>query len=430
MFRNYGTILCLFWLWPVEAIHGGDALPKLRRNGAEVFYADVDLRAALSKADRALLPEVRRKRAKITDPTFLWTKLLPRDFVLRQADAAICWAFASVTAFEYNWVIRNGGRTPLLAVQPIIDRTGKWAGAPADLALQELLDHGICLASNYPHVGQPGKPRTKAPMRYRAITWGRVFGNSGIDPTVEELKQALLDHGPLVAHVTLTPAFHAYKGGVFHDDSPLPKDSNSSHAVVIVGWDDTKAKGGCWRIENSWGEKWGELGFMWIAHGSNEIGRVAYWVQAQAVLYQLPSDIHKRVSPDTDPFPKGSNARKVTMKPPDLPVLSPAEALKRQGERVVVQFRVRGGSLPARAGDIKLYSEKSWQVEGNLIVRILKSEMDKFSPKNDRELLERYLGKEIRVRGSVQMNWIKVEDKSMNTPMIEIGDPEQIEIVK
>jgi len=247
---------------------------------------------------------------------------------------------------------------------------------------------------------------------------------------VEQIKQALVDHGPLVTSLQVTPAFQAYKGGIFRDDSPPPKEPTSGHAVVIVGWDDSKAKGGCWRIENSWGERWGELGFMWIIYGSNQIGREAYWVQAQAVQYQLPNDIHKRVGTDTDPFPKWPNARKVTAKPPDLPVLSPAEALARQGERVVVQFRVRGGGLPVSAGDIELYSEGSWRNDRNLTVRILQSEQSKFPAKSHRELLNIYLGKEIRVRGSVQINWIKDGDKPINRPIIEVGDPEQIEVVK
>jgi hypothetical protein len=427
MLRRHGFIVCLLCLGAVAAAHGGEQLPKYRRNGAEAYYADLDLRAALDKTSRAALPEVRRKNPKITDQTFLWTKLLPRDFVLRQADSAICWAFAGVTALEYNWVIRNGGRTPLLAVQPILDRTGKWGGAPLSLALQDLLDHGTCLAKNYPHVGNPDKLRTKAPMRYRAIAWGRVIGGDGGEPTVEQIKQTLVDHGPLVASINLTPAFKAYKGGVFRDDSPLP-DPPSGHAVVIVGWDDSKAKAGCWRIENSWGEKWGELGFMWLAYGSNQIGREVYWIHSQAAQYQLPSDIHKRVSADTDPFPKWPNARKATAKPADLPVLSVSEALGRQGDRVVVQFRPRGGGIGDR-DHVELYSEKSWQDERNLTVRILKSEQDKSTAKNDRELVSRYLGKEIRVRGSVQPNWIRIDKKPANRPMIEVGDPDQIEIV-
>ena len=428
MLKRPCILVGLVWLSLAAAARGDDPWQKLRKNGAEVYYADLDLRAAFAKTNRGVLPEARRKRPSATARSFDWTKLLRRDFVLRQADSATCWAFASLTALEYNWVLRNGGRMPLLAVQPILDRTGKYGGAPAGLALQDLLDHGACLASKYPHIGKPDKLRAKIPMRYRAIAWGRVVGTSGT-PTVEDLKQALVDHGPLTAHIEVTPAFKAYKGGVFRDDSPLP-DKPSGHLVVLVGWDDAKGKSGCWRIENSWGEKWGELGFMWIEHGSNKIGHEAYWVRAQAMHYQLPADIHKHVTADTQAFPKWPSARKLTVKPLELPVLTPAQALRRLGERVVVRFQVRGGEVHPRDGHVQLYSEKSWGNERSLNVRILKSELGKFAANSDRELLASYLGKEIRVRGSVQTYVVIVGGKPVNKPILEVGDPEQIEVVK
>jgi len=96
----------------------------------------------------------------------------------------------------------------------------------------------------------------------------------------------------------------------------------------------------------------------------------------------------------------------------------------------VVQFHMRGGDINPRSGHVGLYSETSFLNEGNLIVRILKSELEKFPAKSDRELLDSYRSKEIRVRGSVQMNWIRVNNKLMNRPIIEVGDPEQIQIVK
>jgi hypothetical protein len=412
---------------------GDDSWQKLRRDGAEVYYADLDLRAAFAKTGTVTLPEARRKRPAATDRTFDWTRVLLRDFVLRQADSATCWAFAPLTAFEYNWVLRNGGRMPLLAVQPILDRTGKYGSGSPAWALTDLLDHGTCLASNYPHVGKPGKLLTRVPMRYRAIAWGLVAGTGGT-ATVEQLKRALLDHGPLIAHVHVTPAFKAYKGGVFRDETP-PGVEPSGHFVVLVGWDDSKGKGGCWRIENSWGEGWGEQGFMWLDYSSNNIADGgAWWVRAQANQYQLPDDIHKRVSAETDPSPRWPNARKLTVKPSESPVLTPAEARGRQGERVAVQFRVRGGDVHPREGHVQLFSEKNWWNEDNLNVRILKSELGKFPARSDRELLESYLGKEIRVRGSVQANLFYLIDKQgkrkVNRPIIEVGDPEQIEVVK
>jgi hypothetical protein len=50
----------------------------------------------------------------------------------------------------------------------------------------------------------------------------------------------------------------------------------------------------------------------------------------------------------------------------------------------------------------------------------------RFLAANHWALLDSYLGKTIRVRGSVQMNPINVG----NRPIIEVGDPEQIAVVK
>lgn len=419
---------CLLCLGTAAAARGDDAWPKLRKQGAEVYYADLDLRNAFAKSSQTPLPEARRKGPASTEAVFDWNTFLQRKSKVRQADSANCWAFAALTAFEYNWVIRNGGRMPRLAVQPILDRTGKDGTGYTGWALQDLLEHGTCLASAYPHVGKPDKLRAKVPMPYRAIAWGPVTGIGG-DPSVEQLKKALMDYGPLVAHVNLTAKFKAYQGGVHRDDAPPPK-TPAGHFVVLVGWDDSKGKAGCWKIENSWGEKWGEQGFMWIEHGSNQIGHEAYWLRAQAIQYPLPSKIHKRVTAKTTPFPKWPNARKVSVKPLDLPVLTPVQALRRQGERVVVRFRVRGGGIHSHEGHVELFSTTSWRNEKNLIVRILKSELGKFPAKNGQELLNRYRGNEIRVRGSVQANWITDGVKLMNRPIIEVGDPEQIELVK
>jgi cathepsin L len=52
-----------------------------------------------------------------------------------------------------------------------------------------------------------------------------------------------------------------------------PKDVN--HGIIIVGWDDAKKS---YRIKNSWGERWGEKGYMWIEYGCNNIGYGAAWV--------------------------------------------------------------------------------------------------------------------------------------------------------
>ncbi|KAF2131723.1 cysteine proteinase [Dothidotthia symphoricarpi CBS 119687] len=47
--------------------------------------------------------------------------------------------------------------------------------------------------------------------------------------------------------------------------TPGPGDAyDTGHVVVAVGWDDGMGKEGCFRVQNSWGEGWGEGGFFWM----------------------------------------------------------------------------------------------------------------------------------------------------------------------
>lgn len=105
-----------------------------------------------------------------------------------------------------------------------------------------------------------------------SLTWDYVSYSFDVIPPVAQLKEALLEHGPLVSLVCADNAFEAYKGGVFNERNK----SQVTHAVVIVGWDDSKR---AWLIQNSYGEQWGEQGFMWIEWDSNSIGKYAAWLE-------------------------------------------------------------------------------------------------------------------------------------------------------
>ena len=91
-------------------------------------------------------------------------------------------------------------------------------------------------------------------------------------PTVEQLKAALVEHGPLAVTLNADNCFTVYKGGVFNGHNKY----SPNHVLVLIGWDDSKR---AWLIKNSWGVEWGEQGFGWIEYGSNSIGKFAAWIQ-------------------------------------------------------------------------------------------------------------------------------------------------------
>jgi len=112
----------------------------------------------------------------------------------------------------------------------------------------------------------------------------------------------LLRHGPLVIYVSDTPDFNGYHGGLFEEKTAADaKGYTNPHAVLLVGWDDTRGARGAWKIKNSWGTRWGEQGFMWMARGNNQFGTDATWVRAMSVYYRLGSEFTGLV-PDALPL--------------------------------------------------------------------------------------------------------------------------------
>jgi C1A family cysteine protease len=72
----------------------------------------------------------------------------------------------------------------------------------------------------------------------------------------EEIKQALLDYGPVVARMAVYSDLQRYRGGVYvHPQLPDESEDDINHAPVIVGWNDNE---NCWIVKNSWGKSWGE----------------------------------------------------------------------------------------------------------------------------------------------------------------------------
>jgi hypothetical protein len=274
---------------------------------AALLKFDRKARADFQKANpRVRLPETTLPRGKATDPAFDWTDLGVATVVRDQGDSGTCWAQAGVAALEASWEIRNGA-CPVLSVQALLDNANHSRAGSAARALGELLRKGTAVDEDYlPFKGVPGP--VAAPTPYRPVSWGYVAGKQR-QPKVAQLKQALVEHGPLyVGMYSRTDKFHAYKSGVHREAGPF---RGTTHAALLVGWDDDR-EGGAWKVKNSHGERWGEKGYFWIAYGSNNIGRGAAWVRAQSTFYAPPAAFSNLV-PDAHPLKNWQSLRRRTL---------------------------------------------------------------------------------------------------------------------
>ena len=189
-----------------------------------------------------------------------------------QGNCGSCWAFATHGAFEGSFAILNNSLVDS-SEQDTLDCSKAGSCSGGWWAHQYLIDAGSATETDYKYVAKQGTCNTGVNRPYKAVAWGYVDSSNPI-PSVDALKKALCEYGPLAVAVAVTPAFKAYINGVFNENS----NDNVNHGVTLVGWDDAKK---AWRIKNSWGIGWGEAGYMWIAYGCNKIGYGASWVQAK-----------------------------------------------------------------------------------------------------------------------------------------------------
>ena len=267
---------------------------------------DVQNRDEFLKKNKEIVPPGMKVQPRVhwqvqaKKSAFDWRALNKVTPVRDQGGCGSCWAFTAIGAFECSWAIRNDQLIDV-SEQQILDYNGKWSCCGGGWwmdAFDLMIKSGTCSDSAYPYVSMDGKShpvKKGVPTPYKAVTWGFVAAD-GRTPSTDAMKQALLRHGPLAVGVYVTPAFQNYKGGIFNQHLPGP---SVNHAVLCVGWDDTKGKAGCWLIKNSWGADWGEKGYIWIEYGSNRIGDHAAWVEAKSSTYDLDINMKARYGETT-----------------------------------------------------------------------------------------------------------------------------------
>jgi cathepsin L len=224
-----------------------------------------------------------------TSASFDWRSLGKVTPVKDQGGCGSCWDFAAMAAYESAYLIRNNVTTDT-SEQHVLDCSGAgtcgggWYGPVWDW----METHGVTTEASLPYTATDHVCPSGISGSYKDVTWGYVGSGSSV-PSVDQIKQALCDHGPLAVAMMATSLFQAYTGGVFNE----PGVSGINHAVTIVGWDDSKQ---AWLVKNSWGTGWGMSGYFWIHYGSNNIGYAAAWVQAPSNKYIINPKIYELIS--------------------------------------------------------------------------------------------------------------------------------------
>jgi inhibitor of cysteine peptidase len=99
-------------------------------------------------------------------------------------------------------------------------------------------------------------------------------------PTIQEIKTAIYQYGPVESMVCVGNGFTNYRSGTFtQDESGTCQNGYVNHAVVLVGWDDSRGPNGSWILRNSWGPGWGDKGYMYIDRTVSNIGYFTSYIE-------------------------------------------------------------------------------------------------------------------------------------------------------
>jgi len=237
-----------------------------------------------------------------------------------QGSCGSCWAIVTTGAVEAS-VVRNAGfvaftKTILQLIKDGVDYTNKTevtsmlhqakseamsveerAFPAASLSFQELLDcdtkydqgcvggnpmiafsfvskYGLASSFSYPYVDY--QQQCQMDKADNPIATMQSFG---ILPSYHEKNMAKVMGalGPIAVGLSVTdPSFMHYESGIYNS-SVCTEELN--HALLLVGYgeeplnDGTNGTQKYWIARNSWGEGWGEGGYVRLARSGTDIGR-------------------------------------------------------------------------------------------------------------------------------------------------------------
>ncbi|XP_044513495.1 procathepsin L-like [Gracilinanus agilis] len=190
--------------------------------------------------------------------------------VKNQGRCGSCWAFSATGAIEGQW-FRKTGKLVSLSEQNLVDcfsseRNDGCCGASMYKAFQYVKKRGgIDTEECYPYFGKKKQCQYQPECSGASVT-GFVHIPSGQE---RALMEAVATVGPVSAGIdTSNPSFRFYQSGVYFE--PQCSSSNLNHAVLVVGYGSEGIDGKkYWIVKNSWGEEWGDKGYMLMTKDEN-----------------------------------------------------------------------------------------------------------------------------------------------------------------
>ncbi|MEO6040231.1 MAG: C1 family peptidase, partial [Saprospiraceae bacterium] len=201
-----------------------------------------------------------------------------------QQSCGSCWSFAAVAMYESSFRKRNGGSINA-SEQQVLDCSGggDCDGGFSYKVYDWMIDNtkNLRTESSYSYQNaQKSCPTSASNTGYYAKSWKVLRSDGDISKICDAntIKQAIMDYGAVNASLQATDEWSDYTDGVLDGMASNTGNPTSNHAILIIGWDNSKE---AFLVKNSWGTDWGLDGFCWVKYDNFNIGRRAAVIIAQ-----------------------------------------------------------------------------------------------------------------------------------------------------
>lgn len=188
--------------------------------------------------------------------------------IKNQQQCGSCWAFSAVGSMEGQHALKTGDLVSLSESQIVdCDVNGSDQGCSGgwmDGAFEYVINNkGIDTEESYPYDPQDD------PCKFNESNIGATFsGYKDVVGGEQALKKAVATIGPIsVAIDAGESSFQFYQKGVYYDPNCSP--DMLDHGVLVVGYGTTVNGTDYWIVKNSWGENWGDKGYIYMARNRN-----------------------------------------------------------------------------------------------------------------------------------------------------------------
>ncbi|MBU8922077.1 MAG: T9SS type A sorting domain-containing protein [Bacteroidales bacterium] len=227
----------------------------------------------MSDAEWSSLPRVELTVSAALPESYDWRGLNGVSPAKNQGSCGSCWAFATIGQLE-SFALIYDQRLLDLSEQAIMACNGADQGCNGGFlstAYDVFYNYGAVDESCMPYEARDG---VTCDM-YSCEVLATIDGYYSVSPTVDQIKQAIYDYGPVACGMFAHDNLSNYISGCYSADYP----DGPNHGVLLIGWDDSACGGdGAWIMKNSWGEGWGYDGIGYIQYNVCSIGVFPYYI--------------------------------------------------------------------------------------------------------------------------------------------------------